>query len=62
MRIHAQDLATGDILNLHDWQLHVTGVDRDRAVAVRTAEFDFLIHFLSDELVDVTASAPSRAA
>jgi hypothetical protein len=55
MRIHAQDLAVGDILALNDWTMHVIGVERDRAVAVLTAEFDFLIHFPSDEAVNVQA-------
>jgi hypothetical protein len=56
MKIRAQDLAAGDVLAIHDWNLHVLEVDPDRVVAVRTAEFDFLIHFLSDEVVDVRES------
>jgi hypothetical protein len=53
MRIRAQDLAVGEILAINDWNLHVIGVERDSAVAVLTAEFDFLIHFLPDEVVNI---------
>jgi hypothetical protein len=56
MKIRAQDLAAGDVLEIHDWNLHVLDVDRDGAVAVRTAEFDFLIHFVTDEVVTVRES------
>jgi hypothetical protein len=55
MRIHARDLAAGDILALNDWRLHVLAVEQEREVGVRTAEFDFLIHFLKDEIVNVGA-------
>lgn len=53
MKIHARDLAAGDVLNLHDWALHVTCIEIDRGVGVRTAEFDFSIHFFGDDLVEV---------
>jgi hypothetical protein len=53
MRIHAEDLAVGDILVLHDWNLHILEVGRDRAVTVFTAEFGFLLHFRRNEAVDV---------
>jgi hypothetical protein len=56
MRIHAIDLAVGDVLTLNDWRLHVTAVEHDRAVAVLTAEFDFMLHFLNDQIVDVAAN------
>lgn len=61
MKIRAQDLQAGDVVTLHDWNLHVIHVDCDRAVAVLTAEFDFLIHFLRDELVSVRKSLPAAA-
>jgi hypothetical protein len=52
MNVHAEDLACGDVLVLHDWTLHIVEVVCDRAVAVLTAEFGFVIHFLrSDELI-----------
>jgi hypothetical protein len=64
MRIHAQDLAIGDVLRLNDWRLHVTAVEHDRATAVLTAEFGFLLHFTRDESVDVVPDvrqAPAAA-
>jgi hypothetical protein len=62
MRIQARDLAAGDVVAVHDWNLHVIDIERDRAVAVLTAEFDCLIHFLSDELVNVNLPTPLKAA
>jgi hypothetical protein len=53
MRIRARDLVVGDVLALNDWNLHVIGVERDKAVAVLMAEFDFLIHFSSEQIVNV---------
>jgi hypothetical protein len=53
MRIHAKDLAAGDILVLHDWNLHIIEVEGDRAVTVLTVEFGFLLHFRRNEAVDV---------
>jgi hypothetical protein len=61
MKIRAQDLRAGDVIALHDWTLHVFHVERDLAVAVLTAEFDFLLHFLRDELVDVLERVPAAA-
>jgi hypothetical protein len=60
MRIHARELVAGDVLALHDWRLHVVAVERDNAVGVRTAEFEFVIHFLNDEVVDIQ-SCPDAA-
>jgi hypothetical protein len=60
VRVRAQDLAVGDILALNDWNLHIIGVERDGAVSVCTAEFDFLIHFLPDEVLSIRA--PLKAA
>jgi hypothetical protein len=56
MRIHAHDLAAGDILALNDWRLHVVAVEHENAVGVRTDEFEFLIHFSNHEIVDVRTS------
>jgi hypothetical protein len=53
MKIPARKLATGDVVRLNDWQLHVTAVKRDVGTAVLTAEFGFLFHFTRDEVVDV---------
>jgi hypothetical protein len=57
MRIHARDVAVGDILQMNDWQLHIVQIERDNAVvAVLTAELGFLIHFCQDDIVTVQAS------
>jgi hypothetical protein len=61
MKIRAQDLQAGDVVALHDWNLHVINVERDLAVGVLTSEFDFLIHFLRDELVSVRKPDPAAA-
>jgi hypothetical protein len=53
MKIPARELAIGDIFRINDWQFHVLAVEREVATAVRTAEFDFLLHFTSADLVDV---------
>ncbi len=57
MRIHARDLAVGNILQVNDWHLHILRIERDNAVAVLTAEFGFLIHFGQDDFVTVQACA-----
>jgi hypothetical protein len=53
MRIHARELAVGDVLVLHDWRLHVVAVEHEHTIGVLTAEFDLLIHFADDDVVDV---------
>jgi hypothetical protein len=53
MRIHARDMAARDILEVNDWRLHITGIERDNAVALRTVKFAFVIHLGQDELVTV---------
>lgn len=55
MKIPAQDLACGDLLQVHDWRLHVMAVDTDAGTVVQTAEFGFPLHYAPDELVDVVA-------
>ena len=57
VRIPARDLAVGDVLQINDWQLHVINIERDQAMAVLTAEFDFLIHFAPEDIVQVHARA-----
>ena len=57
MRIPASDLAVGDVLHVNDWHLHVIKIECDRAMAVLTAEFDFLIHFAHEDVVTVQARA-----
>ena len=53
MRIPARDLAIGDVFQVNDRRLHVIAVERDIATAVLTAEFEFLLHFTRDDVVDV---------
>ena len=62
MKIPAGQLATGDVLHVNDWHLHVTAVERDLGTAVRTEEFDFLLHFGRDETVDVVSTRDIPAA
>lgn len=57
MRIPAWQLAIGDVLLVNDWQLHVTAVEHELATAIGTAEFEFLLHFTSDDMVDVVGKA-----
>lgn len=57
MRIHARDLAVGDVLHVNEWRLHVVRVEHDNAVAVLAAGLDFLIHFGRDEFVTVEGRA-----
>jgi hypothetical protein len=53
----AGELAVGDVLQINDWHLQVINIERDRAIAVLTAEFAFLIHFAQEDLVTVQARA-----
>jgi hypothetical protein len=62
MKIPAGQLATGDILHVNDWRLHVIAVERDLGTAVLTEEFDFLLHFGRDETIDVVATRDIPAA
>lgn len=55
MRIPAHDLTARDLLSINDWTLHVTDVDYGRDVVVMTAEFDFPIRFVDDEIVNIAA-------
>lgn len=56
-RICARDLVVGNILHVNDWTLHVTRIERERGVAVLTAEFGFLMHFALDDVVTVQLRA-----
>ncbi len=63
MRVRARDLVIGDVLRINDWRLNVTAVEHDRATAVLTAEFEFLLHFTRDDSVDVVGDVqPAPAA
>jgi hypothetical protein len=60
MKIPAGQLATGDILHVNDWHLHVIAVERELGTAVRTAEFDFLLHFTRGDTVDIVLNTDIR--
>lgn len=62
MRIPARQLTIGDVVLLNGWRLHVTAVEHDLATAIGTAEFDFLLHFTHDDLVEVVGDAQESAA
>lgn len=64
MKIPARAMTVGDVLQIHDWMLHVTAVEHDAGTAVLTAEFDFLLHFTRFDSVDVVRQLhrPSPAA
>lgn len=55
-------IGAGDILQLKDWRLHVTAVDRERTTAVLTAELGFLLHFTQGDVVDVVTGWDRAAA
>jgi Acetoacetate decarboxylase (ADC) len=38
MRVHARQLATGDVLEVNDWHLHIIVIEYEQAVTVLTAE------------------------
>lgn len=58
MRIPVRALRAGDVIRLNDWKLHVVVVDHDRATAVLTAEFDFLLHFTQYDSVELIERVP----
>lgn len=63
--VHIGELASGDILRIHDWHLHVLTVTGDIVSEVLTAEFHSLLHFAKDDVVDVVRSIhqpPARPA
>ena len=60
MKIPARQLAVGDILRVNDWRLHVA-VEREIGTAVLTAEFDFLLHFTRDDMIDIVTSSAARS-
>ncbi len=53
MRIPVRQLTVGDTFRLNDWQMRVIAVEHDRATAVLTSEFGFLLHFTRDQTVDI---------
>jgi hypothetical protein len=52
--VNARDLHPGDIIQQHDWSLHVREVEIGRAVvAVVVTEFGFHLHYAADEMLQV---------
>jgi hypothetical protein len=53
-RVKARDLHPGDIVQQHDWSLHVCEVQIGQAVvAVTVTEFGFQLHYAADEMLHV---------
>jgi hypothetical protein len=54
--VKAGDLRPGDIMQQHDWSLHVRKVDVSREVVeVTVTEFEFQLHYAADEQVRLAA-------
>jgi hypothetical protein len=52
--VKARDLHPGDIVQQHDWSLHVRGVAIGPAlVAVAVIEFGFELHYAAEEMLRV---------
>jgi hypothetical protein len=62
MHVLASELSVGDAIRLNDWNLHVVAVAPGGCATVRTAEFDFLLHFDAQDYVDVLRAADPRGA
>jgi hypothetical protein len=55
--VKARDLHPGDIMQQHDWSLHVQDVKIGPAVvAVAVIEFGFELHYAADETLQVAVS------
>lgn len=58
-QVKARDLHPGDIMQQHDWSLHVRGVEIGPAVvAVAVTEFGFHLHYGADEQVQLRLHRP----
>ena len=62
MRVLANELRVGDAIRIHDWSLRIVAVESGLCTAVRTAEFDFYLHFDARDCVDVARTGHSDAA
>jgi hypothetical protein len=52
--VKARDLHPGDIMQQHDWSLHVRDVKiGPTVVAVAVTEFGFELHYAADETLQV---------
>lgn len=55
-QVKAQDLHPGDVVQQCDWPLHVREVTLSQAaVAVTVTEFEFPLHYMADEQVQLAA-------
>jgi hypothetical protein len=53
--VQARDLHPGDVLQQHDWPLHVREVTLSlAAVTVAVTEFEFPLHYAADAEVQLT--------
>jgi hypothetical protein len=51
-RVRARDLHPGDIVQQHDWPLHVLGVEiGPTVVTVAVTEFGFELHYAAEEML-----------
>jgi hypothetical protein len=54
--VKARDLHPGDVVQQHDWSLHIREVDVGHvAVAIAVTEFGFPLHYAADEQVTLAA-------
>ena len=54
--VNARDLHPGDVMQQHDWSLHVRDVVvGDEAVAIAVIEFGFPLHYRADEQIRLAA-------
>ena len=54
--VSARDLHPGDVLQQHDWSLHVRDVEVSHdAVEIAVAEFGFPLHYAADEEIRLAA-------
>jgi hypothetical protein len=54
--VNARDLHPGDVMQQHDWSLHVRDVEvSHEAVAIAVSEFGFPLHYRADEQIRLAA-------
>jgi hypothetical protein len=54
--VTARDLHPGDVVQQHDWSLHVREVEVSQAVvAIAVTEFGFPLHYAADTLIALAA-------
>jgi hypothetical protein len=58
MRLLANELRVGDAIQLNDWELHVARIQSGLRISVTTAEFDFALHFMAEDRLNVVRRDP----